>query len=118
MRALALAEIEATLAALPKPLRDEAAKLPITFERRPTRAMQADGVEPDTLGLFIGPDFAERHSSSSPLPPQIILYLENVWDAAQGDEDAFRREIQATLLHELGHYLGLDENGLIKRGLE
>lgn len=115
---LALAEVQATLAALPKPLQAEAVKLPITFERRPNRAMQADGIEPDTLGLFVGPEYAEQHATNYPLPPRIILYLENVWNAAEADEDAFRREIRATLLHELGHYLGLDEDGLAMRGLE
>lgn len=117
LQAIASAEVETILAALPKPLQKEARKLPITFERRPTRAMVADGIEPDTLGLFVGPEFAEQHSTNWLLPPRIILYLENVWATAEADEEAFRREIRATLLHELGHYLGLDEDGLIARGL-
>lgn len=114
---LALAEVQATLAALPKPLQAEAVKLPITFERCPNRAMQTDGIEPDTLGLFVGPEYAAQHATNYSLPPRIILYLENVWNAAEADEDAFKREIRATLLHELGHYLGLDEDGLAMRGL-
>ena len=116
LKALALAEVEVTLAALPAPLREQAQKLPVTFERRPNRALQADGIEPDTLGLFVGPDFADE--GAVPLPPQIILFLENIRELAEDDEEIFRDEVHTTFLHELGHYLGLDEDELTERGLE
>lgn len=109
-------EVEATLARLPSPLREKAARLPVTFERIPNTGLQADGIAPDTLGLFVGPDFAEEESV--PMPPQIILFLENIWDMAEGDEGLYREEVVTTLLHELGHYLGLDEGDLTDRGLE
>jgi predicted Zn-dependent protease with MMP-like domain len=116
LQASALAEIEATLAALPEPLRERAEKLPVTFERQPNTGLQADGIETDTLGLFTGPEFADE--DHVPLPPQIILFLENLWDFAEGDEEVFRDEVHTTFLHELGHYLGLDEDELTERGLE
>jgi predicted Zn-dependent protease with MMP-like domain len=114
--AVAVAEVEATLEALPKPLRERAEKLPVTFERRPNTGLQADGIEPDTLGLFTGPEFANEENV--PLPPQIILFLENLWEYAEAREEIFREEVRTTLLHELGHYLGLDEDELTQRGLE
>jgi predicted Zn-dependent protease with MMP-like domain len=116
LHALALAEVEETLAALPEPLRERAEKLPVTFERQPNAGLQADGIEADTLGLFTGPEFADEESV--PLPPQIILFLENLWDFSEGDEEIFRDEVHTTFLHELGHYLGLDEDELTERGLE
>ena len=118
LRVLALAEVEATLAALPAPLRERAQALPVTFERLPNAAHRRDGIEPDTLGLFVGPEFAYEESAASPLPPQIILFLANIWDQAETDEELFREEVHTTLLHELGHYLGLDEDDLFDRGLE
>ncbi len=113
-----LAEREKTeiITDLPPPLRDRAEKLPVAFERWPTPAMQADGVEPDTLGLFTGPEWVD--AETGPLPPQIILYLENIWEAAETDEQRFRDEIATTFLHELGHFLGLDEDDLAERGLD
>ena len=78
--------------------------------------MRADGIEADTLGLFVGPEFAEE--SNVPMPPQIILFLANLLDCAEGDPESFRDEVHTTLLHELGHYLGLDEDDLTERGLE
>ena len=114
--AVASAEVEKTLAALPKPLRGRAEKLPVTFERQPNADLQADGIEADTLGLFTGPDFADEENV--PMPPQIILFPENIWDVAETDEKLFCEEVRTTFLHELGHYLGLDEDDLTERGLE
>jgi predicted Zn-dependent protease with MMP-like domain len=118
LHGLAVAVVGHTLAALPAPLAARARALPITFERRPDRDQLRDGVEPDTLGMFIGPEFADEESAEVPLPPQIILYLENVWGQAEAKEDVFQAEVRTTLLHELGHYLGLNEDELIERGLE
>ena len=114
--AVASAEVEKTLAALPKPLRERAEKLPVTFERQPNADLQEDGIEADTLGLFTGPEFADEENI--PMPPQIILFLENIWDVAETNERHFREEVRTTFLHELGHYLGLDEDELTGRGLE
>lgn len=115
LQELALEEVETTLAELPKPLREQARKLPVTFERAPNAGLQADGIEADTLGLFTGSEFAD---AGAVLPPQIILFLENLWDFAAGDEKLFCEEVHTTFLHELGHFLGLDEDDLTERGLD
>src|SRR5436309_304281 len=116
LQALAQAEVEATLGALPALLRRQAAPLPVAYDARPGRALLGDGYDPDLLGLFIGPPLA--HPDESPLPPQIILFLESLWEFAEEDEAIFREEVRTTYLHELGHYLGLDEIDLEERGLE
>jgi predicted Zn-dependent protease with MMP-like domain len=113
---IALSEVEQTLDSLPEPLRVRAEKLPVIFERQPNTELQAEGIEADTLGLFTGAEFVEENDV--PLPPQIILYLQNIFDVAETDEKHFREEVRTTFLHELGHYLGLDEDGLTERGLE
>ena len=114
---LAEAEVGETLARLPVPLRSQAAALPISFEPHPNKHLLRDGVEPDTLGLFVGPDFAESDITGS-LPAHVVLFLENIWNAVAGDEESYRDEVQTTLLHELGHFLGLDEIDLEERGLD
>ena len=113
---LARDEVRATLKALPAELRARAAPLPVSYEKQPSQEILDDGFEPDLLGLFIGPPLAEP--DAAPLPPHIILYLENIWELAGEDEVFFREEVQITYLHELGHYLGLDEIDLEERGLE
>lgn len=118
LKRLALAEVEITLAALPAPLRERAAALPVTLERVPHADFVAEGIEADSLGLFTGPAFDEEEHAASPVPPQIILFLENLWDYAEGDAEIYRAEVHTTYLHELGHYLGLDEDDLTERGLD
>jgi predicted Zn-dependent protease with MMP-like domain len=116
LKTLAEAEIEATLAELPEPLREQAQTLPVTLERVPNAGLQDDGIEADTLGLFTGMEFVD--GGTGVLPPQIILFLENLWNFAEGDEKVFADEIHTTFLHELGHFFGLDEDDLSERGLE
>ena len=116
--AVAQAEVNATLSALPAKLRAEAQRVPITLRRRPSPAMEEDGIEPDILGLFVGDAFPDQESEASPLPAQVLLFLDNLWDFAERDEKVFRQEIRTTLLHELGHFLGLDEIDLEERGLD
>jgi len=116
LRELALDEAEATLKALPEPLRERARLVPVTLEAVPSQGLVADGIALDTLGLFVGPGFAEEEFV--PMPPQIILFLENLWEQAEQSEEWFVEEVHTTYLHELGHYLGLDEDDLADRGLE
>jgi predicted Zn-dependent protease with MMP-like domain len=119
-RLLALAgqEIRRTIQRLPGDLRRHAEALPVTYEPKPNAAIQADGFEPDLLGLFVGRAVDEDMAGFPDVPSQIILFLENLWDFSEGDEAIFRDEVRTTYLHELGHYLGLDELDLEERGLE
>jgi len=111
-------EIEAIQASLPPPLRAEARKIPVTLEPAPSRELQRDGLEPDLLGLFTGEAFPDKYGAADELPAQILLFLENIWDYAQKDTAAYREEVRKTYLHELGHYLGLDEDDLVQRDLD
>ncbi len=116
---IAKTEVEALRLQLPREMARRAAEVPVVMLPRPTKAMvRADGVDPDLLGLFVGPNCAEGIESGDPLPPEILLFLENLWDYADGDEELFREEVRVTYYHELGHYLGLEEGDLEDRGLE
>jgi predicted Zn-dependent protease with MMP-like domain len=110
-------EVDETLEALPHDLSAAARDLPVIYERRPSPALLREGVEEDLLGLFVGDPRAEM-SAPAPLPPQILLFLDNLWEFAEEDWHVFLEEVQTTYLHELGHYLGLDEVELGDRGLE
>jgi predicted Zn-dependent protease with MMP-like domain len=116
LRAIAEEEVERALQSLPKPLRETASRLPVTLEPAPSAGLQADGILPDTLGLFTGAEHAEEGLVT--MPPQIMLFLDTLWEFADGDEQVYREEIRTTLLHELGHYLGLNEEELTDRGLD
>ncbi|MDR0994406.1 MAG: metallopeptidase family protein [Verrucomicrobiota bacterium] len=116
---LAREEVARLLRRLPADVSAVAEALPVFFFARPTAEMiRRDHLEPDLLGLFVGSPYAEAMASDDVLPPGILLFLQNLWDYANGEEEAFREEIRVTYLHELGHSLGLEEEDLEQRGLE
>ena len=111
--------ISATRRDLPEALQPLAAALPVAFHARPTVEILDDEFDPDILGLFVGPPHGENRGDANDVPAQIHLFLLNIWDFAQEEDDAtFEDEISITYLHELGHYLGWDEDDLEARGLE
>jgi predicted Zn-dependent protease with MMP-like domain len=116
LRRIASEEATRLVRELPKAIRPLVEALPILFEPRPGKVLVDDGVEPDVMGLFIGPAFAGE--DQDPIPAEIILFLDNIRDEAEGDPIRYRQEIRTTLLHEIGHYLGLNEAELWERELE
>jgi predicted Zn-dependent protease with MMP-like domain len=118
LQGIARAEVNAIIAVLPPDLRVKAKPLPVLYESLPSEELIADGIEPDTLGLFVGEPFPDSASGVTQLPAEIILFLDNLWNLTEGDEEYYREEVRATYLHELGHYLGLDEDDLEERGLD
>jgi predicted Zn-dependent protease with MMP-like domain len=112
---IAIDEIERTRTELPEQLRTALKEVALVLEEFPSPAQEADGVARDQLGLFDGSDTT---AASSPQMPRIVLWLGNHWEMCEAVESDFREEVRITFLHELGHYLGLDEEDLSERGLE
>jgi len=110
--------VAATQRRLPAAVREPALRVPVCYEAHPNDDILAEGWEPDILGLFVGQPHDADPGAPDPLPPQILLFLENLWDYAEEDPAVFRDEVRVTYLHELGHYLGWDETDLEARGLE
>ena len=109
-------EVAAVLRRLPAAVHESVREIPIVFEAYPSDDMVEDGVEPDLLGLFVGDAYAE--DGQHPALRQIYLFLLNIWDDAAEDPAEYRTQVRQTLLHEIGHYLGLEEEDLEERGLE
>ena len=109
--------VRKTLGELPADLRVLAGKVPVLFEPWPNDALVADGWDEDLLGMFSGDGIDVPEHERGPMPPQILLFYENLWDFAEEDETVYRDEIRITFLHELGHYLGLGEQDIEERGL-
>jgi predicted Zn-dependent protease with MMP-like domain len=110
--------VGATQRRLPPEIRPLARDVPVHYEKLPAADLLEEGFEPDILGLFTGSAHGEELSHDNPAPPQILLYLENIWDFAGEDREIFRDEVRLTYLHELGHYLGWDEDEVAARGLD
>lgn len=72
----------------------------------------------ELLGLFVGPTVAEWDASDAP-PETTVIYLfqRNLEDACLTRAE-LAEQVRVTLLHELGHCLGFDEDGLERLGLD
>ncbi len=77
------------------------------------------GVSPLILGLFRGHAVDERSpvEAADHQTAHITLYQNNLERFATTREDLLE-EIRITVLHEVGHLLGLDEDELYERGLD
>jgi predicted Zn-dependent protease with MMP-like domain len=73
--------------------------------------------DPDLYGLFDGIPITEGGPGPGELPNRISVYRRPLEDDF-ADEDDLRAEIRITVLHELGHYFGLDEDRLSELGYE
>lgn len=73
----------------------------------------------EMLGAFSGHSLRERSHDEpwSKLPPTITLYRRNL-ERSAADRDELIEQLRVTLLHEIGHFLGLDEDDLADRGLD
>jgi predicted Zn-dependent protease with MMP-like domain len=112
------ATAEEVLANIPEEFRARLANVPLVLEARPARTLVAEGFDPRALGLFEGADdYGQRTRGSDPIPTRIVLFYANLL-ASFPDEDALREEIEVTILHEVGHFFGLDEADMERLGLE
>ncbi len=109
-------ELKSLTGVLPEDVRAAAAGVQVMLERKPGGSPFDDGLAGDELGLFEGPTAAEESDPGD--MPKIRLFLENLWEWVEEGEQDFRDEVGTTFLHELGHYLGWDEDEVAERGLE
>ena len=74
--------------------------------------------DPDIFGLYEGIPLTERGSGDfGQLPDRIAIYrrpLEEDFD----DPAELREEIRITVLHELAHYFGFDEDRIAELGYD
>jgi predicted Zn-dependent protease with MMP-like domain len=70
----------------------------------------------DLLGLYDGFALTERDRyGMGEMPDRIILYREGLL-AICDDEDELRDEIHITLVHEIAHFYGIDDERLHELG--
>jgi predicted Zn-dependent protease with MMP-like domain len=122
--------LEEVLAALPPRLLRLLDEAPLVVDDRPPRELLRQlGMDPadeDLCGLHTGTPLTLRSvEHAHDLPETVHLFREGIveeaggwreWEDEEGNRgggaDAVRREIRITLLHELGHHFGLEEDDL------
>ena len=73
--------------------------------------------DPDLFGLYHGVPLPERGDMAGMPPDTISIYRIPLEDSFP-DPEELREEIRITVLHELAHYFGLDENRLEELGYD
>jgi predicted Zn-dependent protease with MMP-like domain len=92
---------------LPRFFQDRLQNVVIVVEDHP------DPPDDTLLGLYHGVPLPERSVFSEQIQPDVIyIFQENIEALAGGDPDEIRRQIRITVIHEIGHYFGLDEDQL------
>jgi predicted Zn-dependent protease with MMP-like domain/uncharacterized protein (DUF2267 family) len=113
--------LEESFEELPEAVRQYLKNVAITVEDVPDleRLKASDPpLSPGSLGLYEGtpPSLAPGDDPWAHFPSRITLFRKNI-EVSCGGEDELRDLVSSTLLHEVGHYLGLDEEDLDARGL-
>jgi predicted Zn-dependent protease with MMP-like domain len=111
---LAFEEAEAVLAKLPPHLRAEAESVILQIEDEADPEM--GGERRMLLGLYEGVPLVERHADSVLLQPDRITLYRLALQSLARTEVELRRQIRRTLIHELAHFFGRDEDELWARG--
>lgn len=92
----------------------------IVVERRPTamdRKIAGIGPRSLLLGLYHGIPLTERGEGYNlVLPDKISIYQEAIESICESDDD-IREQVRVTVLHELGHYFGIDDDRLHELGM-
>jgi predicted Zn-dependent protease with MMP-like domain len=109
---------ERVLAHVPAEFGDRLRGVPIVLEPRPHPELVREGFDPRSLGLFEGLEHGRLESGEGAVAPtRIVLYYANLL-ADFPDHEELADEIEITILHEIGHFFGLDEDDLERLGLE
>jgi predicted Zn-dependent protease with MMP-like domain len=108
------AEVDGVLASLPPWVVARIDNVVIVVERRPTRAQNESGEA--LLGLYEGVSLADRGVDYYAVAPDQITVFYDAHMALGLQTAQLRSEIRTTVLHELGHHIGIDDDRLHEIG--
>jgi len=111
--------VEQALAELPQQFAEFLEEVPLEIRPRPTRKqLKHVGLREDQLllGLYEGIPLTERSVEHSGVRPAVIyIFKEDVEDASDSEQDLIE-QVRITVLHEIGHHFGMDEDDLDELG--
>ncbi len=94
--------VRRTLATLPEEFRRRLENVAVVIEDEPPECM------PDTMGLYEGVPLIERSLEDVTLPDVITIFKGPIERVCYTEED-IEAEVRLTVLHEVGHFFGLEE---------
>jgi len=112
--------IRRALRDVPEPFKSRLNDIDIVVKDRPTaHDLREAGLPPgeSMYGFYRGVPLTERTSDYGLVPPDIINVYQEPLEEDFPDEDELIEEIRITVLHELAHYFGIDDDRLHELGL-
>ncbi|HHW83018.1 MAG TPA: metallopeptidase family protein [Actinomycetales bacterium] len=97
---------------IPEELMDQVDNVVFLIEEEPP-----EDIEPDTLGLYEGTPLTERDSwwASGSLPDRIFIYRGPTLRMCESREEVIE-EVAVTVIHEIAHHFGIDDERLHELG--
>ncbi|MCK6565676.1 MAG: metallopeptidase family protein [Dehalococcoidia bacterium] len=108
------------MASLPHELLGRVHNVDIVIERRPSamdRKMAGIGPGRLLLGLYHGVPLTHRGENYNLVPPDKISIYQEPIEAICATDEEVRDQVRKTVLHELAHYFGIDDDRLEELGL-
>lgn len=103
------AVVDATLENLPGWVVEKVDNLVVVVEEEPSPELG------DVLGVYEGVSLSERDDYFGMMPDRIVIFRQSHLAMGLGDSE-LRAEIRKTVLHEMGHHLGIDDARLAELG--
>jgi predicted Zn-dependent protease with MMP-like domain len=114
---IAFRRLQSFLATLPPEIRDACEECSIELVQMADSLEEEPDLDPELLGLFEGRCYADPEPLLPGDMPRIRIFVDVLWDYAGGNPQVFAEEVRTTFLHELGHFLGWEEDEIEARGL-
>jgi len=108
--------VRRALAGLPPPFRERLSNIDIVVKRRPGRDdLRQAGLPPGEMpyGLYLGVPLTERSAYGLVLPDKITIFQEPL-ERDFPDEAELVEEVRKTVLHEIAHHFGIDDDRLLE----
>lgn len=119
-RARFISLIRQALRDVPPPFSEHLRQIDIVVKRRPSRAdlREADLAPDESMyGFYRGIPLTERDGGYQMVAPDVIDVYQEPLEEDFPDERELVKEIRATVLHELAHFFGIDDDRLDELGL-
>jgi predicted Zn-dependent protease with MMP-like domain len=101
--------VRSALDSLPAELREAMSNVEIVVE-------EENPEDPDIFGLYVGIPLTDRHDYAGVLPDKIEIYRIPLEAEFGHDPELLEEEIRITVVHEVAHHFGIDEERLAELG--
>lgn len=113
--------VSEAMQSLPEEFLDGLENIQVDIEEWPTpEDLAAAGLSPrakySLLGLYHGVPLTDRGVFYMAFPDRISIYQKPIEAVARGDDEEIKQQVRQTVIHEIAHYYGIDDERLDELG--